>query len=119
MKTSESDTLARVCALARDYSMRGMSPRALFEASNYRQFSSKITTEAIASHIRGNRAFIGDWYMYSENKRTDRGWHFFIGDDQDKHSVVYYEGARIILEEHYDNEFDACASYIKHELEHF
>ena len=112
------ETLARVCSLAGDYSRGGRSPHSLFLESGYSSAPNDITIEAIGSFLRANPYLIGSWYMYSENKRTDRGWHIFFSDDDTDNSVEYLEGPRVVRKERYSDRFHACAAYVKYEFEH-
>lgn len=63
--------------------------------------------------------FMVNWWMgYSADKRCSSGWYFV--ENKDNGYVVGYineEAISGLYEKEYNNSLDACASFIKHELD--
>ena len=117
MANTADRVLAKVCSFADDYRMAGMSPRRLFAESGYAAHRGIVTEDAIYDYVRTRPELVGSWYAYSENKRTDRGWHFFISTEDSNSTVEYHEGARVAVREQYVDRAKACAAYIKREFD--
>jgi hypothetical protein len=117
MSSDLPSTVVRVCSLAREYFSGDSAPNLLFQRSQYRLHAADVTTQLIEAYLAEHPENVGFWYAYSENKRTDRGWHLFFSPDERDNSVEFLEGARAVRKEVYVERLKACAAYIKHEFE--
>ena|ERR1017187_2041103 len=117
MVTTE-EALVRSCNLAHDYHVRNMSPNALMAESGYREHRSAIDVEKIREHVAAHPMLIGDWICYSENKRVSSGWYFSANSVSGPYVVGYFPTSDSSkTEKKYSDGIEACAIYIKHELE--
>jgi hypothetical protein len=102
----------RGCNLPSDYRSRGVSQMAVFAESGYRANRSAVGIEAIRKYIAENPGLVGDWMGYSEDKRSG-GWYFAPGSIEG----FFIVGGSRETEQKYSDRFEACAVFIKHELE--
>lgn len=117
MITAE-EALVRACNLAHDYRSRSMSPIALMAESGYRVHRRELDVEKIRKHVAAHPKLISDWMGYSENKRVSSGWYFH-DDSVDGLYVVGCISANnsATTRRKYSDDVEACAFYIKQELE--
>jgi hypothetical protein len=110
---SLNEAIKAACELPVAYRSGGFSPSQIVTDSDYRQWRDRITVHAIRQHLREHTELLGEWVMYSENKRCG-GW--FI--DLSARRVGYYSNLGITQQEQvFDDQLEACAHYIRHELE--
>lgn len=87
----------------------------LLKEADYCETYDSISEERIRAQLLGCTECIHEWLLYSEDKRSDRGW-YFQQQDGGGYIVGYFpsgsEPAR-----HFSKGADACAFFIKHELE--
>jgi len=108
------EALALVSQIPAELHRRGnMSMVALVKESNYRTHQLSIGVEDICRHLLINADLIGDWYVYSTNKRTNSGWYF----DYDTQTVGYFNGSTRERVQTFDEVSKACATFIKYELD--
>ncbi len=84
----------------------------LLKDSGYFEKFSAISIKKIKKELKSHPELIQFWLNYSEDKRTSGGWYlkkdnndFFVGNLLKK------------SEKHFQNEVDACALFIKREIE--
>ena len=112
------EALVLGCSLARDYYAKNMSPHALLIVSGYREHRSSITVEKIRDHVTKHPSLIGDWIGYSENKRTSSGWYFSADSPHGPFVLGRCPtSGPARTEKTFSDGTEACAHYIKHELE--
>jgi len=116
--TTVDEALVRACNLAHDYYARNMSPNALMAESGFREHRGAIDVEKIRKHVVAHPKLIGDWMGYSENKRVSSGWYFSADSVDGPYVVGYFPTSDPSkTEKKYSDEIEACAIYIKRELE--
>jgi hypothetical protein len=59
---------------------------------------------------------VKEWFNYSEDKRTSSGWYLTENDEECYETGYIADHTRTNWLQH-DNAIDACAVFIKHELE--
>lgn len=109
-----SEAVALGCSLARDYYGKGMSPVALLDASGYRVWRYLVSVGRIREYLAEHPDLVRDWAMYSENKRVSSGWYFDAESKTGPFVVGFYPGDK---KQEFGDEFDACAEFVKHELD--
>jgi hypothetical protein len=99
------------------YKLRNISIYELFKKSKYCDYYNYITENDIKNYLLNNRNYIKDWFIYSEDKRTDKGYYVVL--ENEKYEVGYYDGKKrnIINTYNLSQDIDACANFIKLELE--
>jgi hypothetical protein len=112
------EALVRACNLAHDYRARNMSPYALMAESGFREHRVAIDVEKIRRHVAAHPKLVGDWMGYSENKRVSSGWYFSADSADGPYVVGYFPTSDPSkTEKKFSDEVEACANYIKRELE--
>lgn len=99
------------------YSIQTTTFESLLKASGYFEIYSQINISDIIKAINLQAECIEHWLVWSADKRVNVGWYFKEGPLK-KYIVGYYsssEGFRNIIE--YTNINEACAVFIKHEIE--
>jgi hypothetical protein len=109
------EVIESVCKMAVEYHRRGdASPMELLIESKYHTFRASITVQGIQQYLLAHSDLVASWYIYSENKRAD-GCSF----DYHNRRIYYSPGNRQEQkrEETFDDINQACAAYIKHEMD--
>ena len=108
------DVIASVCRMPSEFHRRGdVSILRLAEDSDYRAHQTAIGVEDFRQYLQAHPELVGEWYVYSDNKRTSSGWYF----DHATRRVGYYSGSRREREQTFDDVTQACAAFIKHEID--
>lgn len=95
--------------------LHDMSVYSLLMESGYFEVYSLISPDDIKEVLASELNCIDEWQTYSENKRCSSGW-YFMKKEKHKYIVSYYppyKGACKI----YTTPLDACAAFIKKEIE--
>ena len=114
---NKNDMITQIVTLPRQfYTLRNVSMFSLLQATGYFQLYDQISEEEIRAALVRCPECVEEWTQYSEDKRTS-GW-YIIQDDEGRYEVgsVAENGERsnqIWL----DSRLDACASFVRHELE--
>lgn len=89
----------------------------LLKDTQYFVLYDKITESNIHQELNNYTEYVDHWLRWSENKRRNGGW-YFLKEGNNKF-VVGYMGSHGRTEEYkeFNNAVDACASYIKKEIE--
>jgi hypothetical protein len=112
------ESLILGCSLAGDYHAKSMSPHALLTASGYREHCDSITVEKIREHVARHPELVGEWVAYSENKRTSSGWYLAADSAHGPFELGWFPTCDPAKSEKtFTDGVEACALYIKHELE--
>lgn len=108
-----------VCAFAKRYQKADMSPLQLFRETGYSEHHRQITKEVISKELENNPDLIGDWYIWSENKRCTPAW-FISKNEQDEWIVAFLEkNGRTSHTHAFSNALSATTFFVKMEMEQF
>jgi hypothetical protein len=108
------DVVQKVCAIPADFNRRGdVSVLYLLEESGYDTVRDAVTVAIIQQHLQAHPNLIDLWAGYSDDKRCSSGW-FFDGRYTTGH---YSSSAGRSQEQVFTARSQACAEFIKHELE--
>lgn len=109
-------SIATLIDLPRELRIRGdVSMFFLLKEAGYFDAYDSISEEGIQAQLQGRADSIREWLMYSDNKRTDRGWYFQQQDGAGY--IVGYFPSGVEQPRQYSSGADACAFFIKRELE--
>ena len=115
---NKNNMLDLIATLPRRFHTLGdVSIFSLVKASGYFESHEQISEADIRAALARCPGCIREWMQYSEDKRTSSGW-YLTHTDEGCHEVGYItERADCQQRVAYSNCTDACAAFIKHELE--
>lgn len=97
---------------------RDKSVHTLLVETGYIGNRSQITVDAIRDSLSKHPEFAIDWLQYSEDKRTATGWYFKAGCSEEYIVGCLVDGNRRNADpQFFDNRVDACAVFIKWEID--
>ncbi|MEW6102184.1 MAG: hypothetical protein AB1481_07860 [Candidatus Omnitrophota bacterium] len=109
--------VAKICSLAEKFDrVNNKSPIQLLREAGFSGSEGAISIEDIRHYLKNKTHLVESWFLYSMNKRTDRGWYF-----KKKNEVTYIvgylpKGTGKIKESKYSDATQACATFIYNEL---
>ncbi|SFC85844.1 hypothetical protein SAMN05421747_1414, partial [Parapedobacter composti] len=89
----------------------------LLRNTGYFESHSNINENSIKEALEQHPQYVDQWLQWSEDKRVDSGWFFFIQNDR-KYLVGFLDADKGTTEKmEYSDRKSACAVFIKRELE--
>lgn len=117
MKEKISNAIERLIHLPIDFHTNGhVSEVALLKASGYFELHNQITEDKIIEILKVHPHVIAEWLQWSEDNRSSNRWGFSRGDNG-KCSVGHWPEDKEFEEINTNDEFYACAAFIKREAE--
>ena len=111
-----NDTIDGLINIPRRFNSVGnMSIYNLLKETGYFEIHDQISVKNILNVLAQYSECVEDWIVYSENQRCSPCWYIKPQDDQ-KYVVGFYEEGNH-TETEYSDRLEACAIYIKHEIE--
>jgi hypothetical protein len=109
--------LIELVRLPRRFNVSSMSMYELLRQTGYFQLCDEVSEADIRETLVQHPECVDEWISYSQDKRTSSGWYIKQED-----STIYKVGCFLpkggkSIETSYVNRTDACAAFIKHELE--
>ncbi len=114
---NSKETIQQLILLPKNFSnLDNVSINSLLKASGYLENYSQISETDIRNEIVCNPDCIKEWFQFSEDKRTNKGWYL------KKYNGTYIVGYLTptgdeTQKQRYDKDIDACAAFIKREIE--
>ena len=112
------DIAMQIVTIPRKFHTGDMSVFALLEATGYFELHDQVSESDIRVALLRDPESVQEWMQYCSDKRTSSGW-FIRLNDEELYEVGYfdikadYDTNRV----QYENAIDACAAFIKHEVE--
>jgi hypothetical protein len=111
------DILVDLVELPRMFNVGGMSMYEILKQTGYFELDNEVSETDIRKILARNPECVDEWISYSEDKRTSSGWYI-----KQENCTTYKVGCllpkgRKGIETIYGDRTDACAAFIKHELE--
>jgi len=112
------DIAMQIVTIPRKFHTGDMSVFALLEATGYFELHDQVSESDIRVALLRDPESVQEWMQYCSDKRTSSGW-FIRLNDEELYEVGYfdikadYDTNRV----QYENAIDACAAFIKHEIE--
>ena len=107
-----------VTTVRRFHSLGNISIFSLLEETGYFELHDQISEDDIRTALLCCPECVQEWMQYCSDKRTSSGWYIRLNDEE-LYEVGYFD----IKADHdtnrlqYENAIDACAAFIKHEIE--
>lgn len=114
---TKRETLDKVLHLPREFhDIRTVSIIALLKETGYSEIHDQISVDDIRTALMQCPECFDEWLAYSD-QRTNSIWGF-RKESAEKYIVFYLDSHNILsITEEYSDCFDACAHYIKHEID--
>jgi len=102
----------------RFHSLGNISIFSLLEETGYFELHDQISEDDIRTALLCCPECVQEWMQYCSDKRTSSGWYIRLNDEE-LYEIGYFD----IKADHdtnrvqYKNAIDACAAFIKHEIE--
>ena len=111
-----ADLIFKLINLAKEFSQKHtVSIYELLQKTSYLKVADQISEQDLYKGLAIHPDFISDWLEYSEDKRTDDGWYFKLSD-RNKYLVGSVNESGI-TETEYNDKIEACAVFVKKELD--
>lgn len=108
------EVIESVCRIPSEFHQRGdVSVVRLVEESGYRIHRVAIAVDDLERYLRARPELVQDWDVYSASNRKGSGWYF----DRAARSVGCYRDNRRQHEQVFDDAAQACATFIKREID--
>ncbi len=113
----ETNILEKIVSIPKEFSERSnVSFYTLIDESGYFKSPDLLQVEKIKKLLTEDSQKAKDWLNWSENKRTSSGWYFIKKNG--KYFIGYYDPKKGNIDEvEYSDVEDACANFIKNEIE--
>lgn len=112
-----NDTIDGLINIPRRFNSVGnMSIYNLLKETGYFEIHDQISVKNILNVLAQYSECVEDWIVYSEDKRIGSGWYFKQEDNQ-KYVVGCLSEEGNITHKEYSNRLEACAIFIKHEID--
>ena len=89
----------------------------LLKGTGYFEMHDQVSEAEIHEALIRQPECVDDWMLYSDDKRSSEGWYLKQGNGS-SYTVGFYTGkASDNRQIQYSDRLDACAAFIKHEIE--
>jgi hypothetical protein len=118
MNFKKADLAKQIVALPRTFhSLGDVSMFSLLECTGYFGVHDQLSETDIRAGLVGCPDCVQEWMQYAEDKRTPSGWYVTL-NDEGCYETGYIADVRTRTNRvQYENAIDACAAFIKHEIE--
>lgn len=108
--------ISNILHIPRDFrGLNDVSVYNLLKESGYVGVDFLVSVEVIREALVSEPKCVEEWLVYSEDKRCKSGW-YFIRTGKNRYEVGYYPpGDELCVT--YEDPLDACAAFIKREIE--
>lgn len=120
MKCNKADLTTEIARIPRRMYTENASPCALLKQTGYFELHDQVSVRDIREALNRDPACVQEWMQYVDDLRCPSSWYFDLDDDKDQYEVGFFDikadpnrSNRV----YYENATDACAAYIKYEIE--
>ncbi len=103
----------------RFHSLGNISIFSLLEETGYFELHDQISADDIRTALLYCPECVQEWIQYSEDKRSSSGWYLTL-NDEGLYETAYFDIKAVpntTNRVQYKDAIDACAAFIKHEIE--
>jgi len=96
------------------------SPFTLLRETGYFELHDQVSVNDIREAFTRDPACVQEWMQYVDDLRCSSSWYFDFDNDENQYEVGFFDIKTDPNRSHrvqYENATDACAAYIKHEIE--
>jgi hypothetical protein len=95
------------------------SPFALLKETGYFELHNEVSVSDIHNALARDPACVQEWMQYIDDQRCSSSWYFVL-NDEGLYEVGFYDSKTDPARSNqvvYENAMDACAAFIKHQIE--
>src|SRR6516225_1638772 len=120
MNFNRNNIATEIVTIPRRMHTEDKSPFALLKETGYFGLHDQVSASDIREALTRDPACVQEWMQYVDDLRCPSSWYFDVDDDDNQYEVGFFDikadpnrSNRV----QYENATDACAAYIKHEIE--
>ena len=106
--------------MPRKFHTRATSIFDLLKETGYFELHNGVSVSDIRNALARDPACVQEWMQYIDDQRCSSSWYFVL-NDEGLYEVGFYDSnadpARSNQVVQYENAMDACAAFIKHQIE--
>ena len=111
--------VTEIVTIPRTMHSEDKSPFALLKETGYFELHDQVSVSDIREALIRDPACVQEWMQYIDDQRCSSSWYFAL-NDENLYEVGFYDSntdPRRSDQVVYDNAMDACAAFIKHQIE--
>lgn len=110
---------AEIVTIPRKFHTKDMSIFDLLKETGYFELHNEVSVRDIRDALARDPACVQEWMQYIDDQRCSSSWYFIL-NDENLYEVGFYDSNTDPARSNqvvYDNATDACAAFIKHQIE--
>jgi hypothetical protein len=119
MNFNIADIATQIVTIPRRMHSEDKSPFALLKETGYFELHNEISVSDIRNALARDPARVQEWMQYIDDQRCSSSWYFVL-NDEGLYEVGFYDSNTDPARSNqvvYENAMDACAAFIKHQIE--
>ena len=115
-----ADIAKEIVTIPRKFHTRDMSVFDLLKETGYCELHDQVLVSDIRKALARDPACVQEWMQYSDDQRCSSSWYFGFDDDEGRYEVGFFDikaDPNSSNRVQYENATDACAAFIKHQIE--
>ena len=113
------DIATEIVTIPRKFHKRDMSIFDLLKETGYFELHNEVSVSDIRTALARDPACVQEWMRYIDDQRCSSSWYFLL-NDEGLYEVGFYDSSPDPARSNqvvYENAMDACAAFIKHQIE--
>jgi hypothetical protein len=114
-----NDIATEIVTIPRKFHTSDMSIFDLLKETGYFELHNEVSVSDIRNALARDPACVQEWMQYIDDQRCSSSWYFAL-NDKNLYEVGFYDSNADPARSNqvaYDNAMDACAAFIKHQIE--
>ena len=118
MNFKKPDVATQIVTIPRRMHSEDKSPFDLLKQTGYFELHDQLSVSDIREALTRDPACVQEWMQYCSDRRTSSGWYIRLNDEE-LYEIGYFDikADHDINRVQYENAIDACAAFIKREIE--
>jgi hypothetical protein len=119
MNFNTANMATEIVTIPRRMRSEDKSPFALLKETGYFELHNEVSVSDIRNALARDPACVQEWMQYIDDQRCSSSWYFVL-NDEGLYEVGFYDSKTDPARSNqvvYENAMDACAAFIKHQIE--
>jgi len=119
MNFNKAKIVTEIVTIPRKMHSEDKSPFALLKETGYFELHDQISVDDICDALVRDPKCVQEWLQYVDDQRCSSSWYFVLNDDG-LYEVGFFDSKTNPAHSNqvlYENAVNACAAFIKHEIE--